>query len=964
MRGPAGGCRHRDQAKMPNAPSGTAVLRVPRVLLAAVGIALALVLVLKTVVLANPAAHFVVDSTVDAVDSRTGDGVCRTIAGQCTLRAAVQESNALAGPNSIDVPAGTYSLAIPPRNENGADTGDLDITGSLAITGSGAGSTFIDAGSPPAGAPPDEHGLDRLFEVAADGGTVGFSGMTLSDGYAAEYGGAIANNSTAAVTVSSSSLTGNVAGKAGGAIDNHLEGAVDVNDSTLSGNFAYESGSALNNNRGGTLSLTNSTVSGNTAAAIGLDPALRGAGAIANSAELDAIGIITVTESRISENHSGGAESGAAISNNGGGRVDVEETTFLKNHSEVDGGAIFNGAGEVTVTGSTFAENVAKNGGAVYNSVKDGRVTVSESSFSLNAASAHGGAIASGGTGTLTVVNSTFSKNSSGDAGGAVLNEDKSSATIENTSFTENSAAGEGGGMHANSAGEVAITGGAFTLNKALAGGAFSIEGGGQVTIDGTSVGSNRAVEQGGGILVASGAVRMVNIDVVGNIADAELEGGGGIAYAGDKLVSLGESATIQNSRIRDNKAKGEGGGIDSRGDGPLGITTTAITGNVAGAGGGIHHVGDAPLDVTRSTLSSNSAESGGGVFSDGDGEATIENTTVSGNRAGKFGGGLHVSSRLTLRNSTLAGNSAASGGGINNGGGDVVGDGSVFLANTIIASSPTGGNCIGTMTSRGGNLDSANTCQLSELSDQPGTDSRLGPLADNGGPTQTHALLSGSPAQEKSVCSQVDPCPPVDQRGIDRPQFAGVDAGAYESELAPGGGGTQTCSGPTERPVPADFDSWVSQSAPSANFGGDSILKVASQGGGNERALVHFRLPSVPPGCRLVGATLRVHSSSAAAGRTLEALRVSSDWSESGVTWSSQPATAGPASTAESGLELREWDVLAQTLDMYELGGHGFLLRDRAENGSGEQSFHSREKGAQSPELVLLFDDPDPPPL
>jgi len=949
---------------MPNSPSGQAVIRVPRVLLAAVGIALAAILVLKTLVFANPAAHFVVDSTADAVDSRPGDAVCRTIAGQCTLRAAVQETNALAGPNSIDVPAGTYSLAIPPRNENRADSGDLDIIGSLTITGSGAGSTVVDAGTPPAGAPPDVHGLDRLFEVEADGGTVGFSGLTLSDGYAAEYGGAIANNSTAAVTVSRSSLTGNVAGKGGGAIDNHLEGTVDVNHSTLSGNFAYESGSALNNNRGGTLNVTNSTVSGNTAAAVGLDPALRGAGAVANSAELDAMGTITVTDSRLSENHSGGAESGAAISNDGAGRVNVEGTTFLKNYSEADGGAVFNAAGEVTVLRSTFSENVADDGGAVYNSVKDGRVTISESSFSVNAASAHGGAIASGGTGTLTVVDSTFSKNSAGGAGGAVLNEDKSSATIVDTTFTENSAGGEGGGMHANSAAEVAITGGAFTLNRALAGGGFSTGGGGQVTIDSARVGSNSALEQGGGILVDSGAVRMVNIDVVGNVADGELEGGGGIAYAGDKAVSLGESATIQDSRIRDNKAKGDGGGIDSRGDGPLVITTTAITGNVAGTGGGIHHVGDAPLDVTRSTLSGNSAESGGGVFSDGDGEATIENSTVSGNRAGQFGGGLRVSSRLTVRSSTVAGNAAASGGGINTGGGGDASDGFVFLANTIIASSPTGGNCIGTMTSRGGNVDSANTCQLRELSDQPGTDPRLGPLADNGGPTQTHALLVGSPAQEKAVCTDVDPCPPVDQRRIDRPQFAGFDAGAYESELAPGGGGTQRCSGPTERPVTADFDSWVSQSAPSTNFGGDSILNVASQGGGNERALVHFSLPSVPPGCRLVGATLRLYSPSAADGRTLEALRVSSDWSESGLTWSNQPATAGPASTAESGLEFREWDVLAQALDMYELGDHGFLLRDRAENGTGAQSFHSREKGAQGPELVLLFDDPDAPPL
>jgi hypothetical protein len=375
--------------------------------------------------------------------------------------------------------------------------------------------------------------------------------------------------------------------------------------------------------------------------------------------------------------------------------------------------------------------------------------------------------------------------------------------------------------------------------------------------------------------------------------------------------------------------------------------------------------VGDAPLEVTRSTLSGNFAENGGGVFTDGDGEATVVNTTVSGNRAGQFGGGFLVSSRLHVRNSTVAANTAASGGGINNGGGDLVGDGSVFLANTIVAGSPTGGNCAGTITSLGGNLDSANTCQLGELSDQPGTDPLLGPLASNGGPTRTHALLAGSPAQENAVCTELDPCPPMDQRGVERPRFDGFDIGAYESELNPGGGDEPRCAGLTERPVLSDFDSWVKQGQPDTNFGNEAILKVESQAGANERALVHFDLPPVPPGCKLVGATLRLYSSSMTDGRTLEAVRLASNWDELGVAWNNQPATAGPAATTQSGLETREWDVLEQTLAMYSRGEHGFLIRDGAENGIGEQSFHSGEKGPEHPpELVLVFDDPDAPPL
>ena len=171
-------------------------------------------------------------------------------------------------------------------------------------------------------------------------------------------------------------------------------------------------------------------------------------------------------------------------------------------------------------------------------------------------------------------------------------------------------------------------------------------------------------------------------------------------------------------------------------------------------------------------------------------------------------------------------------------------------------------------------------------------------------------------------------------------------------------------CPGRTERPVLADFDSWVSQSSANANFGSDGILRVESQSGGNERALVHFALPAPPPGCELVGATLRLYASAATNGRTLQAFRLASGWSELGVTWGNQPLADGPPAATESGLGFREWNVLPQTLGMYASGDHGFLIRDAVENGTGAQSFHSEERvGDRPPELVLVFDDPDAPP-
>src|ERR671915_521416 len=630
-------------------PVRSAYLR--HLVLAVVALALIAFLVARAVVFAS-LAQFSVDSTADARDASVGDGVCRTVAGACTLRAAIQEANARPGADEIQLPGGTYTLGIAGQNQNDATSGDLDITDSVTITGSGAGTTIVDGNA-----------LDRVFEVAVAGGTVALSGLTITDGDADEYGGALLNSSSATVTVDSSTVTG----------------------------------------------------------------------------------------SRLSDNRAGGGRSGAAISNDGAGAVVVETTTFSKNRAHANGGAIFNGSGQVSLSDSTFTDNAATHGGAVYSSAdKGGLLSIRDSTFALNSADDWGGAVVNQNQGSATIRNVSFSENS-GLNGGGFANEGNGLVTVENSTFTKNAAeltalldSGEGGGMHSNSGGEVVVSGGSFTDNTARSGGGLSNEGGGSVAITGTRFATNTAREQGGGILIQSGAVRMLNIDVVNNVAHGAEEGGGGISYAGDKAVGVGETAALEQSRIRDNKATGPGGGIDSRGDGPLAITTTSITGNTASTGGAVYHVGDAPLEVTRSTLSGNFAENGGGVFSDGDGEAHVVNTTISGNRAGQFGGGVLVSSRVHMLNSTVASNTAASGGGINNGGGDLIGDGSVFLRNTIVAGSPTGGNCAGTMTSLGGNLDSANTCRFAELTDQPGTDPRVVPLAANGGAPRRHPPPAG----------------------------------------------------------------------------------------------------------------------------------------------------------------------------------------------------------------------------
>ena len=80
-------------------------------------------------------ADFSVTSTTDAVDANPGDGVCASAAGECTLRAAIQETNALPGADTVQLPAGTLTLSIPGANEDAAATGDLDVTDDLTING-------------------------------------------------------------------------------------------------------------------------------------------------------------------------------------------------------------------------------------------------------------------------------------------------------------------------------------------------------------------------------------------------------------------------------------------------------------------------------------------------------------------------------------------------------------------------------------------------------------------------------------------------------------------------------------------------------------------------------------------------------------------------------------------------------------------------------------------------------------
>ena len=150
------------------------------------------------------AATFVVNSTTDAVDAVPGDGVCATGAGVCTLRAAVQETNALAGADIITLPAGTYTVTIAGA-EDAAAAGDLDVTDAVTINGAGALSTIVDGGA-----------LDRVFDLRGGAGTT-LSGLTVQNGNpGGNHGGGIRN--VVPLTLSAVTVSGNSTTERGGGI--------------------------------------------------------------------------------------------------------------------------------------------------------------------------------------------------------------------------------------------------------------------------------------------------------------------------------------------------------------------------------------------------------------------------------------------------------------------------------------------------------------------------------------------------------------------------------------------------------------------------------------------------------------------------------------------------------------------------------------------------------------------------
>jgi CSLREA domain-containing protein len=574
----------------------------------------------------NTSLTFTVNSTIDATNANPGNGVCETVPGNgvCTLRAAIQEANALPGANEIILPAGTYLLTIEGTDEDDAATGDLDIKEELTITGANASTTIIDG-----------NGIDRVFHVFAE---TNFSNITIQNGQGYDP----------------SMLS---CGGGGIRIQNYV-GNVTIENSVIRNN------QAVSNNAGGgicmlasdrTLTLINSVIDGNTAVG-------RGGGIF-----MGFPGDISLINSTVSNNqgwYGGGIQFFAF--GLGSNVLSLETSHIISNTATGGGGGVsFNANGsQLHIVASNISGNQVPSfgqnqGGGILISGQNNAININHSILSNNASNAyHGGGLATTATNsTFSINNSTFTDNVAFGAGGALYSSGSITLDSQDTTFSNNTAGGWGGAIYTgNLTHTVSITNGRF-LNNSLTntdswGGAINMRSltttlslvnstfvqntantfGGAVylfpntsTIDMAGITANivrtsfvqNEVFQAYGGAIFQGRGTTVHVNQSAFVGNKAIGGGAYAALSADDMA--GSALThIANVTFSDNRAFWSGGAIIGLGmPTSMTIRNATIANNVAdsnagtGYGGGFSVLNDANILVSNSIIANNTDGSG-----------------------------------------------------------------------------------------------------------------------------------------------------------------------------------------------------------------------------------------------------------------------------------------------------------------------------------------------------------------
>jgi hypothetical protein len=355
-----------------------------------------------------------------------------------------------------------------------------------------------------------------------------------------------------------------------------------------------------------------------------------------------------------------------------------------------------------------------------------------------------------------------------------------------------------GGGIY-NSSGNLIVSSSTISDNRALGtdtatdanGGGIYINTG-NLTLINSLISGNRATDTpssfnanaaGGGIYVNSGKLVVKRSTVSGNRATASgssqaFAAGGGLYGAAVTLSQSTVNGNAATSTSSGGYALADGGGLIS---GSATVAASTISRNV------VH---------SKTSASNQAAGQGGGFF--GTGAANFTNSTIAlnkivatspnpGGHSYMNGGGIYMGGSGSLVNTTVAGNTTAgTGATVSPNGGGIDGGASVSLKATIVANNiaAPAPDCSGGLVSHGYNLirNSAGCSFTKKSTDRVGKDPKLGPLSNNGGPTQTMPIALSSPARDaipKAACAVS-----ADQRGVHRPQGPRCDIGAYERKV------------------------------------------------------------------------------------------------------------------------------------------------------------------------------------
>jgi predicted outer membrane repeat protein len=685
--------------------------------------------------------------------------------GAGSLRQAILDSNATGGGSSIDfkIISGTIQLL----------TQLPCLCDSVDIRGPGASLVTV-----------RHQSIQARLLFVAKGMTVKISGLTLSNGFASQ--GSAIYNEGGTLTLSNGAVTNNLGGSA---IESTTGGRLTINSSTVSGN--QSEGVSTQE----ALTIDSSTISGN------------GSDGVVNQ-----LGPVTIRNSTISGNLGDGVDfrlgtlnvaSSTITGNKFNGVVNQSDANFLPPtsifilnsivagnlHQPFFGDPTYDVLGPIisqgnnifgTTTGGGFAASdllsqnpqlgpLQANGGPTQtHALLTGSPAIDAGNNSGAPLTDQRGYVRVG-TVDSGAYEQQFIVDNNNDSGTgslrqAIINANNTTG-INRIDFNTTGIIQLQSGLVLSDTVEMPGPGsGLLTVRGSGASSVFTITPGVTVTLSGLTISNGNSVDGGG--IHSDGNLSLSNCFVTGNTASNTA---GGIFSTG--------VLTITSSTISNNNAVAGGSGINNTGT--LVITNSIVSGNTgASNGGGISNSGT--LTVTNSTISDNSVGTSGGGISSG-GTLAVTNSTISGNSAGANGGGIELTAgSLTLSNSTISNNTATSG----SGGGIHRSAGTAALLNNIIAGNtgPSGRDLSGAFTSQGYNLV-GNASGFSFTGITTGnlvgvTNPALGPLANNGGPTKTHALLAGSPALNAGINAGA---PLTDQRGQPRIFGLTIDMGAYE---------------------------------------------------------------------------------------------------------------------------------------------------------------------------------------